>query len=204
MSTATRAPGLVYWLPLDEAARRFAVSREDLTAAARSGDLDVRAKVIGGEVVASVSSRELTTRYGPPRTASIVPLERREVPPAPDTETELQKVHGRLVAAEDRARVLELDRARLEGRLETADRLERGLQRYTDRLEERLDETRERYEAQLAKAETVRLQLARVVGRMEVEMGRMQQRIDELEGEKLTALPAAPERPKRRRFWPFG
>ena len=76
MSTGTRSAELVYWLPLEEATRRFAVSREELTTAARNGDLDVRAKVIGGDVVASVSSRDLTARYGPPRPASIHTLPR--------------------------------------------------------------------------------------------------------------------------------
>ncbi len=203
MSTGTRSPELVYWLPLEEAIRRFAVSREELTSAARTGDLDVRAKVIGGDVVASVSSRDLTARYGPPRPASSAPPRRQTPAAAPETEAELARVHGRLVAAQDRARILDLDRARLHGALETAERLERGLQRYADRLEERIEDTRERYEQRLQQAEGVRLQLARVVGRMESEMGRMQQRIDELETERLAALPAADPAPKRRRFWPF-
>lgn len=204
MSTATRSTGLVYWLPLEEAVRRFAVSREELTAAARSGELDVRAKVIGGEVVASVSSRDLTARYGPPSTDPGAPPKRPEAPAEPETEAELARVHGQLVAAQDRARILDLDRARLQGALQAAERIERGLQRYADRLEDRIEDTRDRYEQRLQQAELVRLQLARVVGRMETEMGRMQQRIDELETERLAALPAAEPAPRRRRFWPFG
>ena len=203
MSTATRSTGLVYWLPLEEAVRRFAVSREELTAAARSGELDVRAKVIGGEVVASVSSRDLTARYGPPSAAPGAPPKRPEAPAAPETEAELARVHGQLVAAQDRARILDLDRARLQGALQAAERIERGLQRYADRLEDRIEDTRDRYEQRLQQAEVVRLQLARVVGRMETEMGRMQQRLDELETERLAALPAAAPARKRRRFWPF-
>ncbi len=203
MSTATRSHGLVYWLPLEEAVRRFAVSREELTAAARSGDLDVRAKVIGGDVVASVSSRDLTARYGPPSADVAAPPKRPEVPAAPETEAELARVHGQLVAARDRARILDLDRARLQGALQAAERIERGLQRYADRLEDRIEDTRDRYEQRLQQAEVTRLQLARVVGRMETEMGRMQQRIDELETERLAALPAAEPPPRRRRFWPF-
>lgn len=203
MPTATRSTGLVYWLPLEEAIRRFPVSREELTAAARSGELDVRAKVIGGEVVASVSSRDLTARYGPPSADPGAPPKRREAPAAPETEAELARVHGQLVAAQDRARILDLDRARLQGALQAAERIERGLQRYADRLEDRIEDTRDRYEQRLQEAEVVRLQLARVVGRMETEMGRMQQRIDELETERLAALPAAEPAPKRRRFWPF-
>lgn len=203
MSTATRSTELVYWLPLEEAVRRFAVSREELTAAARSGELDVRAKVIGGEVVASVSSRDLTARYGPPSADPVAPPKRPEGPAAPETEAELARVHGQLVAAQDRARILDLDRARLQGALQAAERIERGLQRYADRLEDRIEDTRDRYEQRLQQAEVVRLQLARVVGRMETEMGRMQQRIDELETERLAALPAAEPAPRRRRFWPF-
>lgn len=203
MSTATRSKGLVYWLPVDEAVRRFAVTREELAAAAKSGALDIRAKVIGGEVVASVSSRDLTAHYGPPKASPRGPQQRLEAPAAPETEAELARVHGQLVAAKDRARILDLDRARLQGALETAERIERGLQRYADRLEVRIEETRDVYEQRLQQAEVVRLQLARVVGRMEAEMSRMQRHIDQLENERVAALPAARSGPKRRRFWPF-
>lgn len=205
-SATTKRTGLVFWLPIDEATRRFAVSREELAVAVRRGELDVRAKVIGGEVVASVSSAELSAKYGAPRTTSLVPLEREEVPPAPEDTQRLEELHGRVVEAEDRARVLALDRARLEGRLETADRMERGLQRYADRLEQRLEDTSQAYERRLVEAEHVRLQLARVVGRMESEMGRMQLRLDELEGERAKLLAAAPEsqpEPAPRRRWPW-
>lgn len=203
MSTATRSPGLVYWIPVDEAVRRFAVTREDLTAAARSGDLDVRAKVIGGEVVASVSSADLTARYGPPVAASGARPKQQVTTAAPETEAELARVHGQLVAAKDRARILDLDRARLQGALETAEKIERNLQRYADRLETRIEDTRAAYEHRLQQAEAVRLQLARLVGQMEAEVMRMQQQIDQLKTERRAALPAPAAAPRRRRFWPF-
>ena len=212
MTHALQAPALVFWLPLDEAARRFEADRAALVAAVRAGELEVRAKVIGGEVVASVSSADLAARFGPPRAvprdptpdASEERVSTRTAPgpvalpavpePAPvvgPTPAELDALHGRLVAAEDRARVLELDRARLEGRLETADRVERGLQRYADKLETRLDETVERYEERLAGAERMRLELARVVGRMEEELLRLEARLERYEGDGGPALLAA-------------
>ncbi|MEM1449040.1 MAG: hypothetical protein AAF957_20930 [Planctomycetota bacterium] len=169
-TSASTAPGLVYWLPLDEAVLRFDVDRKELTAAVRRGDIDVRAKVVGGDVVASVCSTELTSRYGPPRSA---PLEAPTSTPAPAPED----------LAEERR-----ERERLEGQLAASERLERGLQRYADRLEERSDREREAYEEKLAQAELMRLQLARVVGRLEAEVTRLQSEID---AQAVRALPAA-------------
>ncbi len=199
-------PYLVYWLPLDEAARRFDVSREGLTAAVRRGDLEVRAKVVGGDVVASVSSTDLAVRYGPPRSE---PLPKGAAGPqaAIGSRDDLDGAHGRLVAAEDRARVLELDRARLDGRLETAERLERALQRYADRLEERREREREAYEVKLAEAEVVRLQLARVVGRLEADVAQLRGSVAvaprrELPAPVASAAPGArPLRTGRWRRW---
>ena len=203
--TLERPKGMVYWLPVAEAARRFGCGREAVTAGVRAGRLEVRAKVIGGEVQASVSSRDLTALFGEPlavpveevaRVATSAPAEvptpvvqAVEVGP-PASERELERLHGKLVAAEDRARVLELDHARLEGRLETADRVERGLQRYADKLETRLDETREQYEARLLDAEHLRLNLARVVGRMETELARLQAKVEHYEADAPALLAA--------------
>lgn len=171
-SPVTTTPGLVYWLPLDEAALRFDVDRKELTAAARRGDLDVRAKVVGGDVVASVCSTELTERYGSPRST-----------PPEAVEPALER--------EDR------EAERLADRLEVSERLERGLQRYADRLEERYDRQRDAYEDRLAEAELVRLQLARVVGRLEAEVTRLRSQV---EAPAVPALPA-PGRPAPRRGW---
>ncbi|MEM9379036.1 MAG: hypothetical protein AAGB93_03725 [Planctomycetota bacterium] len=169
-SPVTTTPGLVYWLPLDEAALRFDVDRKELTAAARRGDLDVRAKVVAGDIVASVCSTELTARYGPPR--STPPEVPRPALERGDPEAE-----------------------RLAGRLEVSERLERGLQRYADRLEQRYDQQRDAYEDRLAEAELVRLQLARVVGRLEAEVTRLR---SEVEAPAAPALPAAaPMAPRR-------
>ncbi|MDF1798709.1 MAG: hypothetical protein P1V81_06000 [Planctomycetota bacterium] len=211
--TIERPAGLVYWLPIAEATRRFDCGREAVTAAVRAGDLEVRAKVIGGEVVASVSSRDLTALFGEPLGAPTP----AEPVAAPAPEPELERLHGQLVAAEDRARVLELDHARLEGRLETADRVERGLQRYADKLETRLDETREQYEARLLEAEHLRLNLARVVGRMETELARLQAKVEhyeqdaprllaageDAEGTASSSRPRRERAPKKKRRW-FG
>ena len=217
--------GLVFWLPLEEARRRFGLERDQLTAAVGRGELSMRAKVVGGEVRATVSSSDLIRLFGPPVAAEELPaappVERRKPTartaptPEPPAPAELDELHGRLVAAEDRARVLELDRARLEGQLEASSRIERGLQRYADKLETRLDETRADYEERLAGAERLRLELARVVGRMEGEMLRLQSKLERYEGANGPALlgegdapeDAAPararrrERPAKKRRW---
>ncbi|MEM9800410.1 MAG: hypothetical protein AAGA20_08790 [Planctomycetota bacterium] len=191
-SALSTTPGLVFWLPLDEAARRFDVDRDELIAAVRRGELDVRAKIVGGDVVASVCSTDLALRYGPPR----------DVPAAAPADEIEHDVRGRLVAAEDRARVLELDGARLAGQLSVAERLERGLQRYADRLEERGDREREAFEQRLAEAELVRLQLARVVGQLEAEVARLQAQIGAAESPPQIAA-AVPRRSGGWRRW-FG
>ena len=58
--------GLVFWLPLEEARRRFGLERDQLTAAVGRGELSMRAKVGGGEVRATVSSSDLIRLFGPP------------------------------------------------------------------------------------------------------------------------------------------
>ena len=58
---------------------------------------------------------------------------------------------GFLIAERERNRRLELELARLQGRLEASERVERAAQRYADRLEERLDDSRKR-ESLLARA----------------------------------------------------
>mgnify|MGYP000727985838 CR=1 FL=1 len=210
--------GLVFWPPLEEARRRFGLEREQLTEAVGRGELSMRAKVVGGAVRATVSSRDLVRLFGQPlERAASTERDRPEpespsTPPQHDRSAELDELHGRLVAAEDLARVLELDRARLEGRLETADRIERGLQRYADKLEDRLETTRVDYEGRLAEAESLRLNLARVVGRMETELLRLQAKVEAYEagdgpallgegGGIREAAPRRRERPAKKRRW---
>ena len=163
MSPANQAPSklrLVFWLPPDEAARRFGVTREELTASVRSGAVTMRAKVAGGELVATLCSTDLIAVFGEPASGPAVAR------PAV-TEAELERLHGELVAEREAVRLLELDRARLEGQLDTASRVERGLQRYADRLEGKLDE-----------AEVLRLNLARAVGQLEAEAQRLRAQLE--------------------------
>ena len=73
-----------------------------------------------------------------------------------------------LIEQRERNRELELRLARLEGRLEASERIERAAQRYADRLEGRLESARKR-ESTLARAvgylESERDQLALELGR---------------------------------------
>ena len=71
---------------------------------------------------------------------------------------------GRLISQRERIRELELEAAALRGELDVSERVERGVQRFCDRLESELDKARQR-EATLARAlgyaEAERDQLAR-------------------------------------------
>lgn len=175
-------PRLVFWLPPAEAARRFGVTRDELTRRVRSGEVTMRAKVAGGELVATLCSTDLIAVFGAPSEGAA-----REPEPKVGG-ADLDALHGELVAEREAVRLLELDRARLEGQLETAGRVERGLQRYADKLEDRLEE-----------AEVLRLNLARAVGQLEAEAARLRDQL------ALTA-PAprqieAQARPKKRRWF---
>ena len=163
-------PRLVFWLPPEEAARRFGVTRAELTRSVRAGQVTMRARVAGGELVATLCSTDLIALYGEPQA---VP---NPGTAAPDPD-ELERVHGALVEERDLVRTLELDRARLEGQLEASGRIERGLQRYADKLEERL-----------ADAESLRLNLARAVGQLEAEAVRLRARLE------LAKPPSGPPR----------
>ncbi len=72
-----------------------------------------------------------------------------------------------LIEQRERSRALELEVARLQGRLDASESLERGSQRYADRLEDRLEAARKR-ESTLARAvgylESQRDQLASKLG----------------------------------------
>jgi len=67
-----------------------------------------------------------------------------------------------LIQQRERNRELDLQLARLQGRLEASERIERAAQRYADRLEERLESARKR-----------ELTLARAVGYLESERDRL-------------------------------
>lgn len=184
-------PRLVFWLPPEEAARRFGVPREELTGRVRAGELQMRAKVAGGELVATLCSTDLLALYGEPQIGVTQPVagETRARP----SSDELNRLHGELVEQRDHVRVLELDRARLEGQLETSGRIERGLQRYADKLEDRL-----------ADAEVLRLNLARAVGQLEAEAARLRARLELAEpagGPARLIEARTTPRPARRRWF---
>jgi len=181
---APSKPRLVFWLPPEEAAKRFGVTRDELTRRVRSGEVTMRAKVAGGELVATLCSTDLIAVFGAPRTnvGSVRALEPKA------SAAELDALHGELVAEREAVRLLELDRARLEGRLETAGRVERGLQRYADKLEGRLEE-----------AEALRLHLARAVGQLEAEAQRLRGQL-EANGPAPRQIEAK-ARPKKRRWF---
>jgi hypothetical protein len=173
---------LVFWLPPAEAALRFGVTRDELTRRVRSGEVTMRAKVAGGELVATLCSTDLIAVFGPPVVGA------RRAPKVAPGDAEVKRLHGELVIEREAVRLLDLDRARLEGQLETAGRVERGLQRYADKLETKLEA-----------AETLRLNLARAVGQLEAEAARLQARL-------AAAQPPprqleAPARPKKRRWF---
>lgn len=196
--SSARTGGLVFWLPPEEAARRFGVTTDELTRRVRKGEITMRAKVAGGAMLATLCSTDLMRLFGAPKALGGTPNglggpPRASEPPPAETEAQLVERHGALVEAEERARTLELHNARLEGRLETAERIERGLQRYADKLEVKLEA-----------AETLRLNLARAVGQLEAEMQRLQARLEIAESESPRLI-EAPRRdkpaPQKKRGW---
>lgn len=203
--SSARTGGLVFWLPPEEAARRFGVTTDELTRRVRKGEITMRAKVAGGAMLATLCSTDLMRLFGAPKALGGTPNglggapnglggpPRASEPPPAETEAQLVERHGALVEAEERARMLELHNARLEGRLETAERIERGLQRYADKLEVKLEA-----------AETLRLNLARAVGQLEAEMQRLQARLEIAESESPRLI-EAPRRdkpaPQKKRGW---
>ena len=184
----------MFWLPPEEAARRFGVTTDELTRRVRKGEITMRAKVAGGAMLATLCSTDLMRLFGAPKAlgAAHAASATSAMPPVV-SEAQLAERHGALVEAEERAHVLELHNARLEGRLETAERIERGLQRYADKLEVKLEA-----------AETLRLNLARAVGQLEAEMQRLQARVELAESESPRLI-EAPRRekpaPKKKRGW---
>jgi hypothetical protein len=196
-----RSADLVFWLPPEEAALRFGVSVDELVTATKRGELQVRAKVAGGELVATLCSTDLIERYGAPVRGKLA------APVAPADKAELESLRAELANREEHIGHVELKNARLAGRLEAADRVERSLQRYADKVEQRVEDVSVTYEARLQEAEKVRLNMARVIGRMETEMLALQQRVErERVSPQSPALKAASKSraSKPKRGWFFG
>lgn len=201
MPAQKRSAALVFWLPPEEAALRFGVSVDELVTATKRGELQVRAKVAGGDLVATLCSTELIERYGAPVRGKLA------APVAPADKAELESLRAELANREERIGHVELKNARLAGQLEAADRVERSLQRYADKVEQRVEDVSVTYEARLQEAEKVRLNMARVIGRMETEMLALQQRVErESASPKAPALKAASKSraSKPKRGWFFG
>ncbi len=135
--------GLVYWISLSEAERRFEVTREQVIARIRDGRFEARRTLCDGDLVVAVSSKELEAEFSL-RPAGSLPL-----PAQTDDATILDEVREELQAER-------VARARLEGELASSDRVERSAQRYADRLERELEESRKQA-----------MTLARALGRAE-------------------------------------
>lgn len=58
--------GLVYWLPPEEVTRLFGVSEVELTRRVKAGEIQMRAKLAGGELVATLCSTDLMRCFGAP------------------------------------------------------------------------------------------------------------------------------------------
>ena len=126
----TESGVVVYWLLLESAVAHFEVTRRQLVGAVRKGLLTSRRIFCGDDMAVALSSTELVERY-----------ERRDVP---------------LTTATEPSSVSRRELARVKAHLDAAERVERSLQRYADRLE-----------AELAKARHETLAMARALGRAE-------------------------------------
>lgn len=205
-SSASTGPdtALVFWLPPEEAALRFGVDASELVAATRRGELQVRAKVAGGELVATLCSTELIAKYGAPA------LGKLEQPLSSADRERVGELRKELEDSESRILDGKLENARLSGQLEVADRVERSLLRYAERADKRLEDVSVTYEAKLQDAERMRLQMARAFGRMESELLKLQAAAGAGDGPgRPLALGTgdkrvAPKAPKARRRWFFG
>lgn len=164
-SSADPRSEVVYWLPLSGALAHFEVERSELVAAVRSGALRSRRILRGEDLVVALSSTELLVHY--PRREKPLQASSRPLAGSYETEQSLREQAAEL--------------ARVQGRLAAAEKIERSMQRYADRLE-----------GELAKVRQEALTLARALGRAEqlaasnaAEMQRLQ----------------APEPRKRRRLF---
>jgi chromosome segregation ATPase len=134
-------------LTLVEAAWAAGLSRGALQERIRSGELRVRRVMREGRVVSVVRLKEL------------------------------EAVHRRCAreaeSARDERAALRERVARLEGELESSTRVERSLQRYADRLEERSEARVRRLESGLAEARRREMTLARALGRAEARIAQL-------------------------------
>ena len=138
-------PGLVFWISLTEAVRRFDVTREELISRVRDGRLQSRRILCEADLVVAVSSRELDVAFSLRPGNGLPKIELA-------TEVESADLQGLRLELEDER----ISRARLEGELASSDKIERSLQRYSDRLEQELEASRKQA-----------MTLARALGRAE-------------------------------------
>lgn len=140
LSQASAGTAVVYWLPLESATAHFEATRGDLVAAVKRGELRSRRIFCGDDMAVALCSAELLERYS-----------RRPEALAPKS-----KEPGAALISAEALRDQATELARVQAHLEAAERVERALQRYTDRLE-----------AQLARSRREALTLARALGRAE-------------------------------------
>lgn len=140
LARRTAPPSVVYWLPLEGAVAHFDVDRAELVRAVKDGELSSRRIICADDLAVGLSSAELLERY-PRRSQPLVEGGRT----APE---------DRRMAEALREQAAEL--ARVQAQLDAADRVERSLQRYADRLETELETSRRES-----------LALARALGRAE-------------------------------------
>lgn len=162
---ASSESGLVYWIPLAEAERRFDVTRGQLIARIRDGRFEARRTLCAEDLVVAVSSRELASEFS---------LRPKGALPVAQHEDEAQALEGVRVELQSER----VARARLEGELASSDKVERSMQRYADRLEQELEESRKQA-----------MTLARALGRAERIAARSTQELE------------APGQSNRRAWW---
>ena len=138
-------------LTLAEAAWASGLTRDELQQSVRSGELRVRRIARGGRVVSVVAMKELE------RVHLSITTEREQ------TEESIQLSN----------QAMREQLARLEGELDASSRVERSLQRYTDRLEERMAVRVSELENSLAISRQRELTLARALGRIEGQYTRL-------------------------------
>lgn len=140
---------VVYWLPLLSALAHFEVSRSEIVRAVKEGELRSRRIVCGDDLAVALSSAELLERY-PRRPEPVVP----ESPAG-----------SKALIPIDVLREQATELARVQAHLEAAERVERSLHRYADRLE-----------AELRAARRESMALAHALGVAEgIERGRAEQ-----------------------------
>ena len=185
--------GLIYWIPIPEAERRFEVTRTELIRRVQTGGLTARRILCGDDLVIAVSSSELETLWRQ-RPASALATggpfsdERETSATIAELNAQLEAERERRLALEESSRAelegVRLQAARLEGELSSSSKVERSLQRYADRLEDELQAARKQA-----------MTLARALGRAEQLADSSRARL---------AAPEAEKRAPRKRWWAFG